>query len=190
MAGSSPKKERRFSSWAPQEASGLAAIDIARSMGARVIAAASSQEKRDQCLKAGADAVIDYTKEDLKTRTRELSDGGADVVFDPVGGDYSEPALRAPSMGRALPRHRVCSRGKSRASRSTSRFSTRAASWASTGEPLPSAIVMEIAACSRNSKNFLRTRRFGRQSPNAIPSSAPVRLYATWPNDVSSERPY
>ena len=78
---------------------GLAAIDIARSMGARVIAAASSQEKRDQCLKAGADAVIDYTKEDLKTRTRELSDGGADVVFDPVGGDYSEPALRALRWG-------------------------------------------------------------------------------------------
>lgn len=78
---------------------GLAAIDVAKATGARIIAAASSEEKRDQCMQAGADAVIDYTREDLKTRARELSDGGVDVVFDPVGGPHAEPALRALRWG-------------------------------------------------------------------------------------------
>ena len=61
----------------------------------RVIAAASTEEKRRRCLEAGAESVIDYTTEDLKTRARELSDGGVDMVYDPVGGDLAEPALRA-----------------------------------------------------------------------------------------------
>jgi len=78
---------------------GLAAIDVARASGARVIAAASTEAKRAACLEAGAEAVIDYTREDLKTRCRELSEGGVDVVFDPVGGAYSEPALRALRWG-------------------------------------------------------------------------------------------
>jgi len=78
---------------------GLAAIDVARASGARVIAAASSEEKRAACLAAGAEVAIDYTREDLKKRCRELSDGGVDIVFDPVGGPYSEPALRALRWG-------------------------------------------------------------------------------------------
>ncbi|MED5261036.1 MAG: NADPH:quinone oxidoreductase family protein [Myxococcota bacterium] len=78
---------------------GLAAIDVARASGARVLAAASTEAKREACLAAGAEAVIDYTQEDLKTRSRELSEGGVDVVFDPVGGAYSEPALRALRWG-------------------------------------------------------------------------------------------
>lgn len=75
---------------------GLASIDVAKAMGARVIAAASSPEKLAACTAAGADAVIDYHAEDLKTRAKALTGGkGADVVVDPVGGPYSEPALRA-----------------------------------------------------------------------------------------------
>ena len=74
---------------------GGAAIDIGVTLGARVIAAASTEEKRRRCLEAGAEAVIDYTTEDIKTRARELSEGGVDVVYDPVGGDLAEPALRA-----------------------------------------------------------------------------------------------
>ena len=65
-------------------------------MGARVIAAASSDEKLELCRKHGADDTLNYETEDLKTRVRELTDGlGADVVYDPVGGKYAEPALRS-----------------------------------------------------------------------------------------------
>ncbi len=75
---------------------GLAAVDLGQAMGARVIGAASSEAKRQAALDAGAEAVIDYTAEDLKTRARELAGGtGVDVVYDPVGGDLAEPALRA-----------------------------------------------------------------------------------------------
>ncbi len=74
---------------------GLAAIDVARSLGARVIAVASSEEKRALALQAGAFAAIDPA-EDVKTRARELTDGqGIDLVYDVVGGDLSEAALRA-----------------------------------------------------------------------------------------------
>ena len=74
---------------------GLAAIDLARSLGARAIAAASSTDKLRVALAAGAEHGIDYESEDLKTRTRELTSEGAQVVVDPVGGPYSEAALRA-----------------------------------------------------------------------------------------------
>ncbi len=75
---------------------GLAAIEIGKLMGARVIACASSAEKIAFATKHGADAGIDYSKEDLKDGLRRLTDGrGADVIYDPVGGPYSEPALRA-----------------------------------------------------------------------------------------------
>ncbi|HEX3460660.1 MAG TPA: NADPH:quinone oxidoreductase family protein [Acidimicrobiales bacterium] len=74
---------------------GLAAIDLARALGARVIAAASTQEKLDKATAMGAEATIAYEEEDLKVRAREISDGGVDVVIDSVGGRHSEPALRA-----------------------------------------------------------------------------------------------
>jgi NADPH2:quinone reductase len=75
---------------------GMAAIDVATALGARVIAAASSADKRDAATRMGAEATIDYTTEDLKARARELSGkGGVDVVFDPVGGEAAEAALRA-----------------------------------------------------------------------------------------------
>ncbi|MHA7057129.1 NADPH:quinone oxidoreductase family protein [Aquimarina sp. M1] len=74
---------------------GLAAVELGKLMGAKVIAAASSNEKLKLCKTYGADEVINYTAEDLRSRIKELTDGkGADVVYDPVGGNYSEFALR------------------------------------------------------------------------------------------------
>jgi NADPH2:quinone reductase len=75
---------------------GLAAVDLGRAMGARVIAAASSAAKLAAARERGAEACIDYARENLKDRLKELTQGrGVDVVIDPVGGPYSEPALRA-----------------------------------------------------------------------------------------------
>ena len=75
---------------------GLAAIDVARALGAEVIAVASTPEKRALAMEAGAFAAIDPTSEDVKIRARELTDGkGLDLVYDVVGGDTAEAALRA-----------------------------------------------------------------------------------------------
>ncbi|HEX4244325.1 MAG TPA: zinc-binding dehydrogenase, partial [Acidimicrobiales bacterium] len=74
---------------------GLAVVDVARALGARVIAAASTTEKLEAARAMGAQGTIAYEHEDLKARARALSDGGVDVVVDPVGGAHSEPALRA-----------------------------------------------------------------------------------------------
>ena len=74
---------------------GLAAVELGKILGVKVIAAASTDEKLALCQEHGADEVINYSKEDLKTRIKELTGGkGVDVVYDPVGGDYSEAALR------------------------------------------------------------------------------------------------
>ncbi len=74
---------------------GLAAVQLGRAMGARVIAAASSDAKLAVCKANGADEVINYASEDLRTRIKAITAGkGVDVVYDPVGGPYSEPALR------------------------------------------------------------------------------------------------
>ena len=75
---------------------GQSAIEIAKAMGARVIACASSDDKLAFCREHGADETVNYATEDLKNRLKELTGGaGVDVVYDPVGGDYSEAALRA-----------------------------------------------------------------------------------------------
>jgi len=75
---------------------GISAIEIGKAMGARVIAAASSADKLALCRQVGADETIDYSTENLKDRINELTGGkGADVVYDPVGGPYTEPAVRA-----------------------------------------------------------------------------------------------
>lgn len=83
---------------------GLAAVEIARVVGARVIAAASSGEKLAVCREHGADELIDYSREDLRERIKALTDGqGVNVVYDPVGGIYTEPALRSTAWrGRLL----------------------------------------------------------------------------------------
>jgi NADPH2:quinone reductase len=75
---------------------GLAAVELGKLMGAHVIAAASSDAKLAVCRERGAESVINYSTENLKDRVRELTGGrGADVIYDPVGGSYSETALRA-----------------------------------------------------------------------------------------------
>lgn len=78
---------------------GLATVDLAVALGARVLAAASSPEKLAVCAERGAEALVDYETESLKERIKELTGGGADVVVDPVGGDYAEEALRATRYG-------------------------------------------------------------------------------------------
>lgn len=75
---------------------GLAAVEIGKALGAKVIACASTDEKLAVCKDHGADALIKYSEGDLKQKIRDETDGkGADVIYDPVGGDFSEPALRA-----------------------------------------------------------------------------------------------
>jgi NADPH2:quinone reductase len=75
---------------------GLAAVEIGKLMGARVIACASSDDKLDLARRHGAELTLNYTAEDLREGLRRLSDGrGVDVLYDPVGGDLAEPALRS-----------------------------------------------------------------------------------------------
>ena len=78
---------------------GSACVDIASRLGARVIAAGSRPDSLDSCRELGAEAVIDYGTEDLKARIKEITGDGADLVIDPVGGAYSEQALRATAWG-------------------------------------------------------------------------------------------
>jgi len=79
---------------------GTATIELGKIAGATVIAAASSTEKLAAARQCGADHLIDYSKEDLRARLKEITgDKGVDVVCDPVGGAYSEAALRATGWG-------------------------------------------------------------------------------------------
>jgi NADPH:quinone reductase len=78
---------------------GQAALDLAVGMKARVLAAASTEDKLDICRQRGAEATVAYDRDDLKSAIRELTDGGAHVVIDPVGGRYAEPALRGLARG-------------------------------------------------------------------------------------------
>jgi len=82
---------------------GIACIQVAKAMGARVIAAASTDEKLALCRGVGADMAIDYRQEKWRTRILELTDGkGVDVICDPVGADYSLEAFRAAAWGGRL----------------------------------------------------------------------------------------
>jgi NADPH:quinone reductase len=75
---------------------GLAAVELGNLMGARVIAAASTDEKLDLCRAHGAKDVINYARDDLRQQIKALTNGtGVDVVYDPVGGRYAEPAVRS-----------------------------------------------------------------------------------------------
>jgi len=75
---------------------GTAAIQIAKAAGARVIAAASTDEKCALCQSIGADATINYTRSNLRDEIKALTGGkGPDVIYDPVGGDFTEPAFRS-----------------------------------------------------------------------------------------------
>ena len=79
---------------------GLSAVEIGKIMGARVIAAASSEGKLAVAREHGADLLINYGASDLRERLREATGGkGVDVAYDPVGGAYAEPALRSLAAG-------------------------------------------------------------------------------------------
>jgi len=79
---------------------GTSAVQLASAMGARVIAAASTDQKLEFAVQAGADETINYGEEDLRERVKALTDGkGPDVVYDPVGGDLSEAAFRSIAWG-------------------------------------------------------------------------------------------
>jgi NADPH2:quinone reductase len=83
---------------------GLAAVQLGKALGARVIAAASTQDKRLLCMHHGAEAAIDYTREGWREEVKHLTAGrGADVVYDPVGGDAFDEAVRCTAFdGRYL----------------------------------------------------------------------------------------
>ena len=82
---------------------GLTAVEIGKVMGARVIACASSAEKLEIARQHGADALIDYSREDLRERVKSITGGhGADVIYDPVGGDVFDASLRSIAWGGRL----------------------------------------------------------------------------------------
>ena len=75
---------------------GLAAIEIGKALGAKVIAAASTDEKLEICRQHGADVLINYSSADLREAIKTATDGkGPDVIYDPVGGIYADPAFRS-----------------------------------------------------------------------------------------------
>lgn len=79
---------------------GLAAIEIAKALGARIIACASTDEKLEVCRQHGADVLINYSKEDVREAVKAATGGkGPDVIYDPVGGEYAEPAFRSIAWG-------------------------------------------------------------------------------------------
>jgi NADPH2:quinone reductase len=79
---------------------GIAAVEVGKALGARVIACASTDEKLAVCREHGADETINYVSEDMRARVKAITKGkGVDVVFDPVGGEYSELALRDMAWG-------------------------------------------------------------------------------------------
>jgi NADPH2:quinone reductase len=78
---------------------GSAAVQVGKCLGARVIAAASSAQKRAFALAAGADVELDYSRPDWREELKRLSPAGVDVIFDPVGGEFFEPAFRSLAWG-------------------------------------------------------------------------------------------
>lgn len=79
---------------------GMAAIDVCNAVGAKVIAAASTKKKRDACIEAGAETAINYTKQNWRDDLKNaLGDRKLDVVYDPVGGEFAEPAFRSLGSG-------------------------------------------------------------------------------------------
>ena len=79
---------------------GLAAVELGKRMGLRVIAAASTEAKREAARSRGADEVVDYTTDDFREQLKMFTSGrGVDIVYDPVGGDIAETALRSVGWG-------------------------------------------------------------------------------------------
>ena len=87
---------------------GLAAVEMGKMLGATVIAAASSDEKLEVAKSRGADHVLLYAREPFRDAVKRITDGrGADVVFDPVGGEVFENSMRLHQLGRAALDHRL-----------------------------------------------------------------------------------
>lgn len=78
---------------------GSTAIEIAKAMGARVIAAASTEAKRERCKQAGADVTVDSSTDDWRNQVKAVMGRGVNVVYDPVGGEFTEQALRLMAPG-------------------------------------------------------------------------------------------
>ena len=79
---------------------GTSAIECAKALGARVVAAASTEAKREHCRAHGADVTVDYTADDWRDQVKAATDGkGVNAVYDPVGGEIAEPALRLLAPG-------------------------------------------------------------------------------------------
>ena len=90
---------------------GLAAIEIGKLLGLRVVACASSDEKLEFCKRYGADILFNYAKDDLKEGLKKIGGAkGIDIVFDPVGGDFTEAALALARLGRPAAGDRLCIR--------------------------------------------------------------------------------
>ena len=104
MAAEHPIARYTLAAARPRDISWLAAIELGKAFGARVVAAVSSEEKADAAKAAGADETLVYGRAPFdKDQSKALAEafkaacgpGGADVIYDPVGGDYAEPALRS-----------------------------------------------------------------------------------------------
>lgn len=92
----SPKPGETMAVLGAAGGTGLAAVELGKLLGLRVIACASSDEKLEFCKRHGADELLNYSKQDLKEELKARTGGkGVDIVFDPVGGDFTEAALRA-----------------------------------------------------------------------------------------------
>jgi NADPH2:quinone reductase len=120
---------------------GLAAVEVGKALGARVIATAGGAAKLGLAEAHGADALIDSRQEDIRARVLALTDGrGADVVLDPVGGEVFEASLRATAWGgRILVWSSALPRARCRRSRPASCWSRTSPPWASTGDPIAAA---------------------------------------------------
>ena len=172
---------------------GLATVDVAKALGARVVACASSDEKLAAARAAGADATVAYEAEgvDLKVAIRDATGGGADVLVDPVGGPKAEAALRALGwMGRYVVIGFAA--GEILAYRRTRCCSTTAPSSASTGGPGPSAIPRAMPPSSPTCSPWSRaapsirsnrspTRSSGRPTPRRPRVAAGHRQGRTGP---------
>ena len=147
---------------------GLTAVEIGKAMGARVIAAASTPEKLAVARDRGADDLVNYTTEKLTERVMALTDGkGADVCFDPVGGDLFDAALSALGWGGRI---LVVSSAESRTSRRIGSWSRTAPRWAARCATSAGTRPTSCAGRSTSLSNGTRPVSSGRASRTVFPS--------------------
>ena len=172
---------------APAAASGWPPIDVARHLGARVIAAASSEDKLAAARAAGAEATIAYETEDLKVRARELSGGGVDVVVDPGRRPLRRPGAAGARLDGPLPRDRVRRRRDPAPARSTRCCSTTAPWSASTGARGRCATRPATRPCSAELMELAGSGALHPVEPHRVPARrrraarSPTSRTARWP---------